>query len=277
MDLDDAIEAAVRAGRSNQARVLSDVRSRVVAGLDEATGGLYHDARSQFRSDSAIINALDDGRQLFNKATRPDDVLALVQQMPAAERDAFRISARDAIDEVMGNARNDALSARSLLSKDWNQQKLTALVGRQQADELLSILDRETRFAETYSATQRGSQTRERIAAGKEFPSKVETPDVPSVAGRTIMGTLEQLGRGAIRSTRSASQARRIGREASDAASLLTAQGSSRDRIVQALMDAQTQSRVATQRGQTAQNIVTLLSQSQLSGLQNRVTRYRTH
>ena len=59
-----------------------------------------------------------------------------------------------------------------------------------------------------HTTPHNGARRPGRIVAGKEFPSKVETPDVPSVAGRTIMGTLEQLGRGSVRPPRSASQAR---------------------------------------------------------------------
>jgi hypothetical protein len=79
--------------------------------MDEATNGLYSQASSKYKSDSAVINALDEVRDLFKRSTRPDDLLAKVKDMSEAERHAFQIGSRDAIDEVMGNLKNDALGA----------------------------------------------------------------------------------------------------------------------------------------------------------------------
>lgn len=266
MDLDDSIEAAIRGGKYNQARVLSDVRGHLVDGLDTATGGangLYAQARRQFRSDSAVVNALDDGRSLFNKGTRPDDVVALVREMSDAERQAFRIGARDAVDEVMGSVRNDALAARNLFAKDWNERKLAAVVGREQADRLLSIVGRENTFADTFGAVQRGSQTRGRLAAGSEFPNKVEATVAPHVVGRTAVGTAEQGLRAVANALRSSSRAASLEREGADAARILTAQGPQRDRIVEALTAHALQQRQVAPLSRATADIVTLLSQGQ--------------
>lgn len=263
MDLDDDIEAALRNGRNNQARVLIDVRDRVVSGMDDATDGLYATARRQFRSDSAVINALDDGRDLFKKSTRPDDVLALVREMPEAERHAFRIGARDAIDEVMGTARNDALAARTLFGKDWNRQKLTAVVGRERAEQLLGIIEREDTFAGTYAALQRGSQTRGRLAAGAEFPNKIEVGNTPGMSGRTVLGTAEEAFRGIINKMRSTGRTAALEQESADAARMLTADGPARDRIVQAVIEAGERSRAVQPLSDAVRDIATIVAQSQ--------------
>ncbi len=264
LDLDDDIDAALRNGRKNKAAQLIEVRNRIVDSLDNATDEkLYAQARQQFRSDSAIINALDDGRDLFKKSTRPDDLVAAVRDMSEAEREAFKLGARDAVDEVMGTAVNDALAARNLFSKDWNQQKLQAVVGKEQADRLLHIVDREKQFAETYAAIQRGSQTRARMAAGEEFPNKVAVTNTPDVTGRTLVGTAEQATRAVANAMRSSQKSAQLDRQAQDAARILTAQGSDRDRVLQALHGLQTRQQQIAPFSKATQDLATLLAQMQ--------------
>jgi len=245
--LDDMIDAAARAGRGNEANHIAQVRNRVVDALDTATTylppgsnsgqpiSLYREARTRYRSDSAIVDALDEGRELFRRSTRPDDLTERVRDMSQAERLMFRVGARDAVDEVMGNVRNDALGARTLFQKEWNRQKLEAVIGPDRAQQLFNIIDRESRMAESFGAIQRGSQTRGRMAAGEEFPSSV-APTKTTFANPTTLGLVELAGKKAINALRGSAQATRLDAETRDAARLLTRQGTGDD--MAALVDA---------------------------------------
>ncbi len=282
MDLDDMIESAVRAGKNNQARVLIDVRNRVVGGLDDATTitpmgqnagepiSLYKEARSKFKSDSAVINALEDGQGLFKRSTRPDDILAKFKEMSEAEKDSFRIGARDAIDEVMGNVKNDALAARTLFGKDWNQQKLEALVGKERASQLLKTIERENTFAQTYGDIQRGSQTRGRLAAGEEFPNKVSPPSTQLV-NPSVLGIGELAIRKGLDMVRSSGRVDRLDREASDAARLLTAQGPERDQFMEAVRRVRQNQQTIEPYANNARDLATLLTQAPRQQLQDSV------
>jgi hypothetical protein len=271
MDLDDMIDSAVRSGKNNQARLLGTVRDRVVTGLEESTGGaegLYAQARRQYRSDSQVINALDDGRALFNKATRPDDLVAAVRDMSAAERAAFRIGSRDAVDEIMGTVANDALAARTLFAKDWNERKLRAVIGDEQAQRLLSTIGREDTFAQTYGAVQRGSQTRGRMAAGEEFPSTVE--GVPQLLrGQSLYEeTVRRPVNWAVGQFRTDAARQAANREGSDAARILTLQGGPRDEVIEALLNMTARGNAARATGSSIDNALTIAGQ----GTQPRVS-----
>ena len=49
--------------------------------------------------------------------------------------------------------------------QDWNAQKLAVVFGRDKADRLMSVLERERGFRQTYQDVVQGSQTAQRTAA----------------------------------------------------------------------------------------------------------------
>lgn len=121
-------------------------------------------------------------------------------------------------------------------------------------------------------AVQRGSQTRGRQAAGAEFPSSVAPVTLPG-GDRTLLGIAEQGIRGIARMLGTQSRQAGLDRQSSDAARLLSSQGTDRDRVVQALIDSAARRQRLRPRADATQDIATLIGQSGNNDVRRRVQR----
>lgn len=166
--LDDQISVAQRAGRNNEARVLTTMKNKLVEGAPEE----YRAALDAFYGPSAVIDALDNGRSVFQRSVHPGEVSAEVKALSGADRDAYLQGARSALDEIMMNARNDGGAARAMFEKGANKAKLYSLLGKDEAKTFLNALDRETTFAGTSYAATGNSVTAGRQAAQQRWGSQ---------------------------------------------------------------------------------------------------------
>ena len=166
--LDDMISSAQRAGNGNEARVLTDLKSKLVAQVDAAVPE-YAAARQAYSGPSGVIDALVEGRKVFSNGFTPDQMRSEFAKMGDAEREAYLQGARAQIADIMGTARNDAASVRSLFQRGYNREKLALLIGNDRADQLLNALESETRFGETARVVAGNSETAARQAAGREI------------------------------------------------------------------------------------------------------------
>lgn len=156
--LDDKISAAERAGEGNRARILNGLRKQLLNMVDDAVPE-YAQAREAFAGDSAILEAMDQGRSIFANKSTPTQIQRTLRDMSPSEREAYQQGARAAIADVMGTARNDANAARAMFEKGYNQDKLALLVGKEQADQLLKQLDAERTFMHTRNQVLGNSRT----------------------------------------------------------------------------------------------------------------------
>lgn len=161
--LDDMVETARRKGENNRARVLGDIRDSLVSEVDRQVPQ-FAAARQAFASESAIRDALDLGRDAFKANLNPQAMRRLLQGMTEGEREAYQQGARSVVADVMGGSRNDALAARQIFNRGYNQEKLSLLVGEDQAKQLLSALNRETTFSGTAARVTSNSETAARLA-----------------------------------------------------------------------------------------------------------------
>lgn len=167
-ELDDQISVAQRAGKKNEARVLTTMKNKMIEGAPSE----YKAALSAFSGPSAVIDALDNGRSVFQRSVHPGEVTAEIKSLTGADRDAYLQGARSALDEVMMNARNDAGAARAMFEKGANKAKLYSLLGPDEAKQFLTALDRETTFAATSHAATGNSITAGRQAAQQRWGSQ---------------------------------------------------------------------------------------------------------
>lgn len=190
VSLDDQIANAVREGSNAQASQLITVRDALVRRLDNATidprtgRSLYGEARAQYAGDSAVLAAREMGQTLFSREQRADEFARQWRDMSETERRGLQQGARDQVEMLMDNARNDAASARSLFDKNANQRKLAIVIGEDRANQLLRFLDGEARKQGTYSTLTGNSRTAGRQAAQEEFPSSLQqkpVSEIPSV------------------------------------------------------------------------------------------------
>lgn len=98
--LDDLIEGRMRSGKmgKQEARVLRDRLKSVLEKVDEAVPE-YAQARAYYSGESALMDALDQGRQILKgdfRLTRK-----AIEAMSDGEQEMFRVGAMDAIREAM--------------------------------------------------------------------------------------------------------------------------------------------------------------------------------
>lgn len=93
-DVQDAIGAAERAGRNNEARELR----KLVASLDEAleaSSDMYRAANDGFRDASRVIDAIDSGRNMAAPARRAADTTAEFARMTPEQQASARVGYGD--------------------------------------------------------------------------------------------------------------------------------------------------------------------------------------
>jgi len=163
--LDDQISVAQKAGRNNEVRMLTTMKNQIIKDAPQS----YRDALDAFSGPSAVIDALDNGRSVFQRSVHPGEVTAEMKGMNPSERDAYLQGARAGLDEIMMNARNDGGAARAMFQKDANKFKLQALLGRDEAKRFLDAIERESTFADTHYTATGNSITAARGAAQQRW------------------------------------------------------------------------------------------------------------
>jgi hypothetical protein len=175
---DDMINAAQRQGNANKARVLQAQRSIIDEQLKSVEP--FKQADSIYSDMSRIREAMQGGLNAFKNNQTPQDVAAAMNGMSQAERAAFQQGARAAVRGTMGTARNDAAAARAMFSKDFNQEKLAAILGKDEADKLLGRVSAEATYANTDQRVLRNSETAARAYGKDALEGAHGFPDVLS-------------------------------------------------------------------------------------------------
>lgn len=192
---DDMHDLALRSGRNNEARIIDNLRKRLVNDLDKAVPE-YKAARAAFESESKVKDALENGTKLFDNKLHPAQLKKQIDAMSDAEREAFLTGARGAVDNIMGTARNDALAARQQFAKGYNREKLELLIGKQEADRLIGSLRNEATFAGTDARVTNNSETAARVFGKADIEGI--TPDLSMRGAFQAGGTGGMLRTGVI-------------------------------------------------------------------------------
>lgn len=233
--LDDMISQAQLSGANNRVRILSGLRSEVDGALKSIPE--FAQADKIYADKSRIQDAMAEGLNIFKSSRTPEDIAAFVNGMSEAERAAYRQAARVAVRNVMGTARNDAAAARGLFSKEFNQEKLAAAIGRDEAGKLVNRVSSETNYAGTDQRVLRNSETAAR-AYGKEALDGAH--GVPSYRDVAVFSGIHGLARrAAIGGVSRVMDAAASGRQQDverEIAKLLSAGRSSRAQILSGLL-----------------------------------------
>lgn len=192
--LDDVVNMGNRAGRTNEARIIGNLRDKLVNAVD-AHVPEYAAARNAFAGESAIKDALTEGRSIFKDAMMPEELYAKITNMTHSEQDAFVQGARASIQTIMGTARNDASDVRQLFQKGFNQEKLELILGKQEADTLLKKVGFETTAANTAQRVTGREETAARVAGREDLsPSSSGLGIRDSYAAGGLMGAARGVG-----------------------------------------------------------------------------------
>ncbi len=206
--LDDMISTAQRGGNNNEARIYTQLKNRLTGMVDDAVPE-YKAAREAFSGPSSVLDAIEEGQQVFSRNLTPNQLRTRMMKMGDAEKEAFQQGARAEISKIMGTARNDALAARSTFEKGWNKEKLEAILGKDEAGKLLSSLEAETAFTRTRDVVTGNSETAARMAAQQDVGAGARAPGVIEQAGNLNFGTaMARMGDRLVGGARSASQSK---------------------------------------------------------------------
>lgn len=247
--LDDQISVARRAGQSQLVRALEGQRVALLAEVDTQVP-VFAQARAAYAGPSAMMQAMEEGQTVFSSTISPDQLRIVMSRMSQSERDAYTLGARQQVSQIMGSARNDAAAAiRELAEKGWNKEKLTILLGRKEAAQVIQAMERERTFAGTaYTAT--GSAETARRLLGESMTN--QSSKAGNAFGAGTMGLLAfqaggpigLLGAGGVALlTKFVRQANsgQFSQLAGQVGQILSAQGPQRQQLVNALTQIQQQ------------------------------------
>lgn len=234
--LSEAMYKAKIKGEGGVVRNLQPILRDVDARLDEIPG--YSAARTGYANNKAIQRAIEEGRKAFSggatTAMSPKLLSEALEKMSLAERDAFKRGAREYVSALMGTSSNDAAAAWREFGKNWNAEKLEAILGKEDATEITRRLMAEKEFSETRSAIMGGSQTSQRTES-REALADIREPDtanLPSPVSRIRRGIEAPINRvidEVLYGPRRSNMNRQIGE-------ILSLQGDQRDAAVGALL-----------------------------------------
>lgn len=232
----------------NDTRIYGELSRMVRNGVDEALSpgdpgaSIWAQARKVGGDRIEIREALESGRTAFARGLTPDQMAAELRDMSVPAQRAYQIGMRSQVDETMGNAAtrwgsNADAAAERLFGSENAQRKLELAFGRPNAEKINARIDAETRFAGTNNTVLQNSRTAARQAAQGEFPAPTPTDGSGSLSGVTLTGVVLEGARKAINMLRAGAINEGQARIAADAARMLTRQGATRDKLVQALID----------------------------------------
>jgi hypothetical protein len=149
---DDKITNLRMSGNNNEARILAKVRDKAIDRMD-AINPDYKAARAQFAGDSAVMDAFEQGKSLFNKHPRDiEDVLAGLKSDSEKEffRRGFASMAEEAVSKTPGLT-GDA--AGKVIGSDWKDDALRAVLGEEKFTQLKGNYDLERQFNANFKDT----------------------------------------------------------------------------------------------------------------------------
>ena len=180
----------------NARRLLAETRKLVDDELAAKVPGIK-DADAQFQQLAETRGAFEQGQSALDSgrtALTPADLAQWAADATPNVLDAMTLGTRAQIDRIIGTTANNLTALKSALKGDgsWNRDRLVTLFGKDKADRLLGILEREQRYAQTFDTVTRNSETAARTAAQKEAaPREFGQP------GTSILDLLLKIPQGA--------------------------------------------------------------------------------
>jgi DNA-binding transcriptional MerR regulator len=171
-NLDDRIGAAIRKGKTNEARILMGRKREL---LDEvaAQNPEYIRAMNVFSDHMSIANALDLGLDFLKKDA---DVLKMAtESMTGSEFEMFRRGAVKSVSNMLDNTQQNADAARKLIGTQAMRDRLSMLFDN--PEDFARRIGTEAEFTMTRNSLMGGPNTAERLSAQQSLRSTV-APDL---------------------------------------------------------------------------------------------------
>ncbi|ESX06791.1 elastin [Mesorhizobium sp. LSJC268A00] len=177
--IDGMLETTVE---TNARNALQTARQAVDDELRASVPGIK-EVDSKFAELARQREAVGRGQQVLSsgrEAPRPAELAQEVQEGalpqgmqigPSAVPMRLREGARAEIERIVGTNANDRVALQRLIKGegDWNRSRLATLFGKDRADRIIGLLDREKHFADTTDIVTRNSLTAARQASQQEL------------------------------------------------------------------------------------------------------------
>lgn len=176
--LDDQASTAIRKGDNNAARQFTSLSNQLRSAVD-AQVPAYAQARDAFAGPAKVLDAVQTGQDIFTRKMTPEELQSTLVGMSSSEKDGLLAGAQSAVQEMIGNARNDAQGVKQAFQSSNAKQKLAILLGQKAANQIDAALGREAQFARTQNIAAGNSETAARLAAQKSV-----NPDLAAIPGQ---------------------------------------------------------------------------------------------
>lgn len=186
MDLDDQIGAAVRSGEANRVRILTEMKGDLLREVDSLSPDYQH-ARQIYSTDSRMINAMDEGLNLFKYSV--DDMDDALSGMSPSEVDLFRLGAVRAIKDTLENTGMNRDATQKLLNTQAMRQKLSRIFPN--PDEFIRRASAENEFSRTRNVLTGNSTTAAQLEGGAVLRESIQ----PELVTGLISGDPVAMGR----------------------------------------------------------------------------------
>jgi hypothetical protein len=171
------------------------VRNKIVDAIDEASGGKYKPALSNYRDEYHIQDAFRHGHDEILRnggelEDRPEFYEKYLKGLTKEELNAEREGARIKYDTQLNGFRSAATNPTSKVTNigdvEFNRRRATALFGKEEADTMFKKFQDEKNIADTNNKLVQGSQTAMRMAAEKRMALPEKTNDLHGLVGPAI-------------------------------------------------------------------------------------------
>ena len=154
--IDDNINEAARAGRSNYVNAMQDVKNKLVSAMDKASP-VYTQARKEAGDYLQVKNALEEGRNFLKEDY--ELVPEAFKKLSDKERDAYRIGVGKALLDKVNNSQNVITAVNSIIKPPAMQSKLAKVMNPSQLRNLNADLKATARLIELKQDIIGGSPT----------------------------------------------------------------------------------------------------------------------
>lgn len=159
--LDDMIEESLRKGRNNEARLLIDMKNKLLSVIDDPNTGnaAYKAARDIYGSRAEMLDALSAGRDFMKGDV--EFTSAAYKALSTAEKRMFRIGVAREMRKTLGRKQlgHDMVGA---FDKPNVREVLGEIMTPKQAQKFYQLIELEQALAATNQAVRGNSRTAER-------------------------------------------------------------------------------------------------------------------
>lgn len=176
-------------------RELYKVRDSIVGAIDEASGGKYRPALTNYKGAMDIEDAFDKGLSVRRnregiKGITEDSPEALDRWMKTAspeELQAHRLGVLESYGHKMDSMKNAALAGRDIPATDFNFAKMKSVFGEEKASDLQRQMEDVRRKAETDALWTRNSKTG-LVQAGQNALKVRSMSDLTPIGASSLFG-----------------------------------------------------------------------------------------